>query len=141
MKVQPKSDDKVGLDPHRSEPRLVQLYGGGARVAVLDVRSVSWDVLAPVWDRSLVAHNAAFELAFLAKRGIYPRAQCTMQAAGLLLGVHRRSLADAATRMPYKARAVPGKIIPRLQSTSVTKTESAQHWGKLVPTAIRIAAK
>ena len=68
MKVQPRSDDKVGLDPHRSEPRLVQLYGGGARVAVLDMRLVSWNALAPVWDRLLVAHNAAFELAFLARR-------------------------------------------------------------------------
>jgi hypothetical protein len=111
MKVQPKSDDKVGLDPHRSEPRLVQLYGGGARVAVLDMRSVSWDVLAPVWDRSLVAHNAAFELAFLAKRGIYPRAQCTMQAAGLLLGVHRRSLAEACS-------AYLGVDVPKAHQTS-----------------------
>ena len=111
MKVQPKSDDKVGLDPHRSEPRLVQLYGGGARVAVLDMRSVSWDVLAPVWNRSLVAHNAAFELAFLAKRGIYPRAQCTMQAAGLLLGVHRRSLADACS-------AYLGVDVPKAHQTS-----------------------
>jgi ribonuclease D len=95
MKVQPRADDRAGLDPHRSEPRLVQVYGGGARVAVLDMQRVSWAVLAPVWDRPLVAHNAAFELAFLAKRGIYPKAQCTMQAAGLLLGVRRRSLADA----------------------------------------------
>ena len=47
-------------------------------------------VLAPLWQRPLVAHNAAFELAFLAKRGIHPRMQCTMQAAGLLLGVERR---------------------------------------------------
>jgi hypothetical protein len=98
MKVQPKSDDKVGLDPHRAEPRLVQLYGGGARVAVLDMKFVSWDILAPVWQRPLVAHNAAFELALLAKRGVYPQTQCTMQAAGLLLGVRRRSLADLPGR-------------------------------------------
>jgi 3'-5' exonuclease len=95
MKVQRKPNDKVGLDPHRSEPRLVQLYGGGARVVVLDMRSMSWDVLAPLWEQSLVAHNAAFDLALLAKRGIYPRAQCTMQAAGLLLGVEQRGLDDA----------------------------------------------
>ena len=97
MKVQPKPNDKVALDPHRSEPRLVQLYGGGARVAVLDMRSVSWSVLAPLWERPLVAHNAAFELAFLAKRGIHPRMQCTMQAAGLLLGVEQRGLDEACS--------------------------------------------
>src|SRR5512132_3870492 len=96
MKVQPKPNDRVGLDPHRSEPRLVQLYDGGDRVAVLDMRSVSWSVLAPLWERPLVSHNAMFELAFLAKRGIYPRAQCTMQAAGLLLGVEQRGLDDAS---------------------------------------------
>jgi DNA polymerase-1 len=61
------------------------------------MRLVSWAVLKPVWARPLVAHNAAFELAFLAKRGIYPRAQCTMQAAGLLLGVRRRSLAESCS--------------------------------------------
>jgi hypothetical protein len=83
MKVQPRSDDKVGVDPHRSEPRLVQLHAGG-RVAVLDMKLVSWDVLKPVWERPLVAHNAAFEICFLAKRGIHPKVQCTMQAAGLL---------------------------------------------------------
>ena len=97
MKAQPRADDKVGLDPHRSEPRLVQLYGGGARVVVLDMRSVSWPMLDPIWQRPLVAHNAAFELAFLAKRGIHPRIQCTMQAAGLLLGVRRRSLAESCS--------------------------------------------
>jgi DNA polymerase-1 len=59
------------------------------------MKLVSWDVLAPLWQRPLVAHNAAFELAFLAKRGIHPRIQCTMQAAGLLLGVRHRSLAEA----------------------------------------------
>jgi ribonuclease D len=74
----------------------VQLYGGGPRVGVLDMGLVSWDMLEPVWERRLVAHNAAFELAFLARRGIRPRSQCTMQAAGLLLGV-RRSLAEACS--------------------------------------------
>ena len=28
---------------------------------------VYWGVLAPLWNRPLVAHNAAFELAFLAR--------------------------------------------------------------------------
>ena len=38
-KVQPRSDNHAALDPHLSEIRLVQLYGGGQRVAVLDMRS------------------------------------------------------------------------------------------------------
>jgi 3'-5' exonuclease len=111
MKVQPRRDDKAGLDPHRSEPRLVQLYGGGSRVAVLDMQVVSWGVLAPLWNRPLVAHNAAFELGFLARRGIHPRAQCSMQAAGLLLGVRRRSLAEACA-------AYLGVTVPKAHQTS-----------------------
>src|SRR5262249_9773330 len=43
------------------------------------------------------AHNAMFELRFLADAGFEVAAfEDTMQAAGLLLGVHRRSLEDAA---------------------------------------------
>ena len=95
MKIQPKPNDRVGLDPHRSEPRLVQLYDGGDRVVVLDMQRVSWTMLQPLWQRPLVAHNAAFELAFLAKRAIRPRMDCSMQAAGLLLGVEQRRLDDA----------------------------------------------
>ena len=87
MKVQPRADNQAALDPHLSETRLVQLYGGGQRVAVFDMRSVSWAVLAPVWERPLVAHNAAFELKFLAAVGIKPRLQCTEQAVKLLSGV------------------------------------------------------
>ena len=103
MKVQPRSDDQVGLDAHRSEPRLVQLYGGGPRVAVLDMRRVSW------------THNATFELALLVKRGIYPKVQCTMQAAGLLLGVRRRSLAEACgdARWPRRAATLAGRGVRR----------------------------
>ena len=86
MKVQPKPDDKVALDPHRSEPRRIQVFGGGTKAAVLDMRSVSWSVLAPLWERPLVSHNAMFELAVLAKRGIRPRMDCSMQAAGLRWG-------------------------------------------------------
>ena len=37
MRVQPKPKDKVALDPHRSEPRLIQVFGGGTKAAVLDM--------------------------------------------------------------------------------------------------------
>ena len=43
-----------------------------------------------------MAHNSQFELLFLMAQGILPRhVECTMQGAGLMLGVHRRSLAKA----------------------------------------------
>lgn len=88
----------AALDPHRSTPRLVQLYGGGPRCLVLDVRLVPLSVLAPVLSRrTMVIHNAAFELNFLTAAGLaIPYIEDTLQAAALLLGVRRRSLDDAA---------------------------------------------
>ena len=87
----------MGLDPLRSNPRLVQVYGGGDRCAVFDMRSVPWSALEPLWTRRLVIHHAQFELGFLQTRGILPQSfECTLQAAGLMLGVHRRGLAAAA---------------------------------------------
>jgi hypothetical protein len=54
--------EAAGLDPHRSQVRLLQIYGGGSRAAVLDTAGVPWAVTSPLWDRPVVAHNAAFEL-------------------------------------------------------------------------------
>ena len=91
------SDREQGLSPHSAEPRLVQAYGGGAICAVFDMHHVPWDALQPLWGREIVAHNVKFELLFLREQGVHPASfQCTMQAAGLMLGVHRRSLAGAA---------------------------------------------
>ncbi len=92
-------DDKTGLDPHRAQVRLLQVYGGGDICAVLDMRTVSWKMLTPLWSKQLVVHNSQFELGFFRAQGIFPEyIECTMQAAGLMLGVgvHRRSLAKAA---------------------------------------------
>ena len=97
--------EDAGLDPHRSQIRLLQIYGGGSRAAVLDMARVPWAVTSPLWDWSLIAHNAAFELKHLAARGIEPVSiECTMQAAGLMLGVHRRSLKEAAGDHVAKSR-------------------------------------
>jgi DNA polymerase-1 len=97
-KNQPALNSDAALDPHRSRVRLVQLYGGGRRCLVLDTDRVPLEVLAPVLRRrTLVFHNATFELRFFAAAGLEVRHfEDTMQATGLLLGVRRRSLDDAA---------------------------------------------
>jgi DNA polymerase I len=93
--VKPK-DEKTALDPHRAEVRLLQIYGGGATCAVLDMQRVPWETLEPLWNSQLVIHNSAFELGFFRALNIFPKSvECTMQAAGLMLGVHRRALAKA----------------------------------------------
>jgi hypothetical protein len=60
----------AGLDPHRARIRLLQLYGGGTHVAVIDVDRTGLGVLRRLEGMRVVAHNAAFEMAFLEKAGI-----------------------------------------------------------------------
>jgi ribonuclease D len=97
-KHQPAFDSSAGLDPQRSRIHLVQLYGGGRRVVVLDTDLVPLDLVAPVLQRrTAIIHNAVFELRHLIAHGIgVPHFEDTLQAAGLLLGVYRRGLDDAA---------------------------------------------
>jgi ribonuclease D len=66
---------------------LLQAYGGGQTVAVIDLLFVSWEVLEPLWRLPLVAHNTTFELKFFARRGIHPDLHDTEQAARVLHGV------------------------------------------------------
>jgi DNA polymerase I-like protein with 3'-5' exonuclease and polymerase domains len=98
-KKQPALKGDAGLDPHRATIRLVQLYGGGKRCLVLDTTRVPLTLLADVLARRVVLiHNASFELRFLTEAGLaVPRFEDTMQATGLLLGVHRRGLDEAAS--------------------------------------------
>jgi DNA polymerase I len=87
----------AGLDPHRARIRLLQLYGGGTHVAVIDVDRTGLGVLRRLEDMRVVAHNAAFELAFLEKAGVTPlETHCTLQACRLLTGKSRPSLEFAA---------------------------------------------
>ena len=79
--------DRAALDPHRARIRLLQLYGGGRRVAVIDLFRTGGGILQRLNDMVLVAHNAAFELSFLEHHGITPaEMHCTMQACRLTLG-------------------------------------------------------
>ena len=90
---------QAALDPHRSSIRLVQaLAMAGA------TRSISSTSPAPARSAlrlldglNIVAHNAQFELKHLEHAGVeLGEIHCTMQAARLLLGERRMSLADAA---------------------------------------------
>ena len=88
-KDQPSNGDSIGLDPYRAEPRTVQVYDPAARVVyVFDLRSVPLAALAGLWSRRLVAHNASFELAMLARQGVHPADVVdSMQLVGLRLGL------------------------------------------------------
>jgi DNA polymerase-1 len=92
-----KHAEAAGLDPHRSHIRLLQVYGGGDRVAVIDLFRTGPDVLRKLDGVGVVAHNAAFELAHLEHAGVaLGEVHCTMQAVRLTLGEQAMCLADAA---------------------------------------------
>jgi DNA polymerase-1 len=87
----------AALDPYRSRIRLIQLYGGGKRVAVIDVFRTGEEVLALLNDVDVVIHNAAFDLGHLEARGVeLGEVHCTMQAARLTLGERAMDLATVA---------------------------------------------
>ena len=89
--------EKAGLDPHRSRPRLFQLYGGGTHAAVIDLDRTGFGILKRLEDMCVVAHNATFELSFLEKAGVTPReTHCTFQTCRLLTGVSWPSIEFAA---------------------------------------------
>ena len=92
-----KMAEQAALDPHRSSIRLMQLYGGGAKVYVVDIARAGQEALKLLDGLDVVAHNAQFELKHLEHAGVeLDEIHCTLQAARLLLGERRMSLADAA---------------------------------------------
>jgi DNA polymerase I-like protein with 3'-5' exonuclease and polymerase domains len=85
------------LDPNRGRIRLVQLYGGGNRVLVIDVFRTGEEVLQLLNGVDVVAHHAAFEISWLEHAGVdLGEVHCTLQGARLTLGENSRSLAEAA---------------------------------------------
>ena len=71
-----------GPRPRRSRIRLLQVYGGGHRVAVIDLDRTGPGVLMMLDGVDVVAHNAAFEMAFLEYAGVgLGEVHCTLQAA------------------------------------------------------------
>jgi ribonuclease D len=87
---------KAGLDPHRARVRLVQLYAGGRRVAVLDIFKTGETALELLSGLDVVIHNAAFDLGFLEEAGVgLGEVHCTAQCARLTLGEWSMGLDDA----------------------------------------------
>jgi DNA polymerase-1 len=87
----------AALDPYRARIRLMQLYGGGRRAAVIDVFRAGEGVLALLNGLDVTIHNAAFELMQLEARGVeLGEVHCTMQAARLTLGERAMRLETVA---------------------------------------------
>lgn len=92
-----RADSKAGLDPWRSNIRLVQVFPGGPTCYVFDVAALGLSPLRQLLKvRPFVAHNALFELKHLMHGGAAPaRLGCTLLQDNAL-GNGRRSLAVLA---------------------------------------------
>jgi DNA (cytosine-5)-methyltransferase 1 len=97
LTVEIKYAQAAGLDPHRARIRLLQVYDGGDRVLVIDLDRIGAGILDLLEGARVIAHNAAFELAFLEHAGVaLGEIHCTLQATRLTLGEHAAGLDDAA---------------------------------------------
>jgi DNA polymerase-1 len=89
-KKQPKTGAAgAALDSTRARVRLLQAYAGGNTIVLFDMRTVTWETVAPLFERELVMHNATFDIRMIiASGGPEPQARVydTMTAMRLLFG-------------------------------------------------------
>src|SRR6516225_1730684 len=94
----------AGVDPHQAEIATLQLYAGGSQCFVFRSEAIEV-VLSSPWfrDQNFIAHNAAFESAFLQHRNVHVNIGCTLQAGGLVIGTgfggEKRSLESVSTEI------------------------------------------
>jgi len=90
-----KGDKYAGLDPYRSNIRLVQFSCENNLAFVFDLLKIGGihKLERKIWNKSMIAHNAVFELKHLFHNGIFPSQMgCTMLLANALYGGKLRSL-------------------------------------------------
>jgi DNA polymerase-1 len=88
--------ESAGLDPWRSDIRLIQLYGGKARAAVVAIMKAGAEALELLQGVDAVAHGALFDLGHLGRRGVnLAKVHDSQQAARLTIGASKCSLARA----------------------------------------------
>jgi DNA polymerase I-like protein with 3'-5' exonuclease and polymerase domains len=131
--------ETTGLDPLTNSVRLVQLAAPGQPVLLVDVGKVDARLLAPVFDggRSLVAHNAVFDVGFLLHAGINPgylRVHDTM----LVEQVLEASAGPFSKNGWYELQAV----VARRLDMALPKTMQLSDWsGELSQDQLEYAAR
>jgi DNA polymerase-1 len=129
--------ETTGLSPHKDRIRLLTLdcdtTDGGRFTYVVDCEAVDpaplWEALA---EKTIIGHNVAFDLAFLAARGfsLYGLVRDTMIMSQLLHG----------TRRPKGFHGL-GAVVQREMGQQLDKTEQKSDWvGTLTPDQLAYAA-
>ncbi len=90
------SDKEAGLVPRKSAIRLIQIYDGNDNVFVFDMFKLSLEAFpAKLWEKPMIAHNAAFELKHLLHKGILPtRLGCTLLVDRVIYGIRSKLKKD-----------------------------------------------
>jgi DNA polymerase I len=115
--------EQAGLEPHLSEIRLFQICANPETVYVFDIKATGLEVLQPLFQYNMVAHNALFELKHLYHAGItVPSMDCTLLMHNALTG-KRSSLKD---------------LVKRYQKEDISKEEQESDWGAPVLTEQQI---
>jgi len=101
----------AGLDPHLSTIRLAQFANSFSEAYVFDIRAVGIDVIKPLFEKPLIAHNAVFEIKHLYHADIEPlEMHCSLLMYNALYG-DRISLQKAVKRIFKEA-------LPKKEQTS-----------------------
>jgi DNA polymerase I-like protein with 3'-5' exonuclease and polymerase domains len=99
-----KTHRPAAVDPHQAEIGTVQLYAGGSQCFVFRGDAIDRVFSSPWFGaQNFIAHNAAFESAFLQHRNVHVNIGCTLQAGGLIIGTgfggEKRSLESVSTEI------------------------------------------
>jgi DNA polymerase I-like protein with 3'-5' exonuclease and polymerase domains len=100
---------------HQADIATLQLCAGGHECYVFRGEAIGW-VLSQPWfrEQNFIAHNAAFENAFLQHRNVHVNIGCTLQAGGLIIGTgfggEKRSLQSVSTEI---LGLIPPKALQR----------------------------
>ena len=133
--------ETTGLDPRRHEARLLSVAAGrGAWVLDLS-KCNSMPVLEALWKKTLVIHNAAFDLAFLHELGYEHEGEVvdTMLLSQLLYAGLKEKTANG------KQAAVRHSLVDvcrRELGTGLDKSHQEDEWaGELSPEMVEYAAR
>lgn len=119
--------ETLGLDPRQDRLRLVQLATTDGKVFIFDLFRLDVHLLAPLFEAScgpiLVAHNAKFDLGFLAAAGLpvpsHTRLFDTILAALLI---------EASAATPPRGYFGLEGVVSRFLGVELDKTEQVSDW-------------
>jgi DNA polymerase I len=121
--------ETTGLNPRESRIRLVSLADEAGRVWLVDTFHVDVSNIFPLLEgRTLVAHNAAFDLGFLWQAGFTP--SCPVVDTMILSRVLYAGESDVAPLKKKQTSHALEAVAKREMGTILDKSEQTADWSK-----------